>query len=180
MRESTANANVYVDTTGLKDLARDLRRASPELSKGFRSKMKVAAEIVKTEAATRASFSRRIPSSLRVSVTGNGATVKVAAGGARAPDAAAIENRGKGFVRHPVFEVAVAKGGGGRTLVSHSKKHPELVSKAGQSRSGGVAPWTAKNSHPAYLSPALEAKEEEITTAIAAVVDETFGEIGFR
>ena len=178
--ESTSSADVYVDTRELKDLARDLRKASPELAKGFRTKMKAAGEVVKTEAMARASFSRRIPPSLRVSVTGNGTTVKVVAGGARAANAAAIENRGEGFVRHPVFEVGASKGGGGRTLLSHSKRHPELVTPAGQSRSGGVAPWTSKNSHPAFLAPALEAKSEEVTEGISAVVDETFGEIGFR
>lgn len=140
-RSSQSGVGIAADTSGLARLARDLRRASPEAWKAYRVAVRVAAEPVLADARSRASFSSRIPDSMRIRVMSTG-NVKIVAGGDAAPDAAPIENRGKGFVRHPTF---------GRR---------------------GAGEWTTKNSHPAYLAPALDAHRDEVLTAIEAAVYE--------
>jgi hypothetical protein len=99
---SRSGVSVVADTKALGRLARDLRRASPEAWKALRVSLRATAQPVLEDARARASFSKRIPGSMRIVVT-SGGNVKIVAGGEQAPDAAAIENRGKGFVRHPVF-----------------------------------------------------------------------------
>jgi hypothetical protein len=99
---SNAGVSISVDTRALSRLAADLRYAAPESWKACRVALKAAGEIVAADARARTSYSDRIPGSIKVRVT-RGGNVKVVAGGEAAPDAAAIENRGKGFVRHPVF-----------------------------------------------------------------------------
>jgi hypothetical protein len=126
-----------VDTRGLSRLARDLRVASPEAWRAYRESVRVVAQVVLRDAQSRASFSSRIPESMRIRTTGAG-NVKIIAGGEAAPDAAAIENRGRGFVRHPVF--------------------------------GDREDWTSKNSHPAFLAPALDAHREEVVKGIEEAV----------
>ena len=88
---------MYVDVAGLQALGRDLHRASRDEYGHFRKSYKAAAEIVAVEARARASFSTRIPRSIRTSGTMKGATVK--AGGSRAPHGPIYEKGG----RHPVF-----------------------------------------------------------------------------
>ena len=187
---SSSATGFGIDVTNLKDLARDLRKADPALAKAMLRRVKDAGDLVAAEAKTRADAITTgnqpasgpphgtISSSIKVQR--RGVSVSVVAGGAKAPHAAAIENNGKGHVRHPIFEVATSKGGGGRTLVSHSKKHPERVQKAGLSRAGGVTGFTDKNSPPAYLAPSLTAKEDELVEAIAKAVDDTLADLGFK
>jgi hypothetical protein len=67
------------------------------LRKGLRYSGGLVAARVKGNA----SFSKRIPASVKVRASG--IVVSVIAGGEKAPNAAPIENRGKGHVRHPVF-----------------------------------------------------------------------------
>ena len=102
-RTSVSTGSIYVDTAELKALARDLARAHPVLSKELKLQVRAAGDLVKEEAKRRTGYSKRIPRSLRTSVTAFGTTEKVVAGGAKAADAAPIENRGKGFPRHPLF-----------------------------------------------------------------------------
>jgi hypothetical protein len=144
---SRYGASIYIDTHELKDLARDLRKFRPESYKEFRGQMKKAALIVVAEARGRARYSKQIPPSIKPSLTASGTAVSIKAGGTRAPNAAPIENKGKGFVRHPVF--------------------------------GDVENWTSAGSHPAFLSPSVDAKAEELTETVAEVVDRTFFRIGF-
>lgn len=101
-RASQSGVSVVADTRSLSRLARDLRRASPEAWKAYRVAVAGVAEIVRKDARSRASYSKRIPDSMKIRVTSAG-NVKIVAGGAMAPNAAPIENKGRGFVRHPVF-----------------------------------------------------------------------------
>jgi hypothetical protein len=81
----------------------------------------------------RAAYSDRIPDSAHIQVTASG-NVKIVFD---APNAAPIENKGRGFVRHQTF---------------------------------GHDPWTEKNSHPAFASPALEALGPQVALAIEAAL----------
>lgn len=101
-RASQSGVAIVADTSQLSQLAKDLRIAAPEAWKACRVSLRAMGQVVAEDARQRASFSSRIPASIRVRVT-SGGNVKVIAGGNAAPDAAAIENRGKGHVRHPVF-----------------------------------------------------------------------------
>ena len=147
---SQSGLPVWADTSGLARLARDLRRASPEAWKACRASLQEAAAPVAADAKAAASYSTRIPGSIKVR-TGRG-NVKVIAGGEAAPNAAPIENKGKGFVRHPTFS-----------------PRPGVPGKVG---------WTAKHSHPAFLSPAFEARkvaaaskiERAVTDAVERVI----------
>lgn len=127
---SRSGLPVYADTAALSRLARNLRRASPEAWKAYKRTVKVAAEAILADAQRRASYSQRIPPSGRVRVTAGGNVVIEFT----APDAAPIENKGKGFVRHPVF--------------------------------GNREVWTAKNSHPAFGAPALDAHAAEVVDVV--------------
>lgn len=143
-RASKAGIAVVADTSQIARLAKDLRRASPAAWKACRTSLRAAGQVVADDAKGRAAFSTRIPNSIRVRVT-SGGNVKVIAGDATATDAAPIENKGKGHVRHPVF-----------------------VPKA--KLPGPPGSWTEKNSPPAYLGPALEAHREEAAKAIEDAV----------
>jgi hypothetical protein len=101
-----------------------VRRACPEAWKALRVRLRAIGEVVAQDARADASYSTRIPQTIKVRVT-SGGNVKVVMGGDAAPDAVPIENKGKGFVRHPTF----------------GKR--------------GAGDWTSKNSHPAILLPAF-------------------------
>lgn len=146
-------ASIVIDTKQFSALTRGIRASGPAGKAAVRGAMRESAEIVKAEAARRASFSSRIPGSLKARATAT--NFKVSAGGEAAPDAAPIENKGRGHVRHPTF-----------------------------SPRSGVAErvgWTDKNSRPAFLSPALEAHTEEIAELIADQLTEAVAKaIGAR
>lgn len=126
-RSSSSLPSVGADTASLALLAADLRACSPAGAKAFRAGLREAGELIKEKAAQNASYSSLIPGSLKVRSTPKG-NVRVSAGGSAAPDAAAIENRGAGFVRHPTF---------GRQSVPRARWG-----------------WTDLHSHPAFLGPA--------------------------
>jgi hypothetical protein len=101
-KASQSGIPVVVDASEMTRLARDLKRAAPEVYAAFRGELRAVAQVVATEAKSRASFSTRIPATIKVRA-GVG-TVKVVAGGPGAPDAAPLENKGRaGTFRHPVF-----------------------------------------------------------------------------
>ena len=136
---SRSGVPIVVDVSQLRRLARDLNRVSIEAGKALTAGMRVAGGVVAQDAMGRAGYSKRIPASIKVS--GGRANFKVKAGGESAPNAAPIENKGKGVVRHPVF-------------VPMS----ELPGPPGR--------WTEKNSHPAFLAPALEAKADQVAEIV--------------
>jgi hypothetical protein len=91
-----------VDTTAFKNFARALRRKAPELAVELRTNLRAAGNIIAEDARSRASFSTKIPGSIKVRVSA--ATVSIVAGGPKAPDAAPYENEGnEGDFRHPLF-----------------------------------------------------------------------------
>ena len=92
---------IYADTKDLSRLARDLAKAAPEAWAACRASMRMAVEPIAEDARVRAAFSSRIEYTIKIR-TGRG-NVKIIAGGPGAPNAAPIENKGKGHVRHPVF-----------------------------------------------------------------------------
>jgi hypothetical protein len=105
--------------------------------------MRAGGELVAADIKQRASFSKRIPSSVVLRTTG--ANFKITVGGAAAPNAVPIENRGKGFVRHPTYS-----------------PRPAVDEKVG---------WTSKNSHPAVGAPALEAQADKIVEVVMGQLD---------
>ena len=102
-KASQSGVSVVADTRELATLARSLRRASPEAWKAYRLAVREMAQIVAEDAKSRASFSTRIPDTIKVRVLASG-NVEIVAGGPNAPDAAPLENKGQaGTFRHPVF-----------------------------------------------------------------------------
>jgi hypothetical protein len=94
--------NVGVTVTDLSRLSRDLRKANKALAGKWRQSLKKAGQIVADRAKTNASWSDRIPGTIKVSATQRRVAVK--AGGDRAPHAAPFEGAdGKAKFRHPVF-----------------------------------------------------------------------------
>lgn len=96
---ATSGIPVYADTAALSRLSKQLRAASKVAWKAYKVGATAGAEIVLRDAQGRASYSEQIPGSGRVTVGANGNPKIVF----KAPNAAPIENSGKGFVRHPVF-----------------------------------------------------------------------------
>jgi hypothetical protein len=125
-------------------MADELRALGPEVDVAIRSGIRTILGVIAEEAKSRASFSTRIPGSIRVRVSPRGLSGSVSAGGAAAPDAAPIENKGKGNVRHMVF--------------------------------GDTNVWTDKNSHEAFLAPALEAKTSEVEAMIDTLLESVIEE----
>lgn len=96
---ATSGIPVYADTAALSRLSRQLRSASKVAWKAYRVGAAAGAEIVLKDAQGRASYSKQIPGSGKVRV-GAGGNPKIVF---TAPNAAPIENKGRGFVRHPVY-----------------------------------------------------------------------------
>lgn len=92
---------VRFDNRALMELSAAFRRVAPESYKAAQKVVRAAALEVLEDAKARTSYSSRIPGSGKVRMVGLNA--RVSFGGDAAPDAAPIENRGKGFVRHPLF-----------------------------------------------------------------------------
>lgn len=149
MAVSKSGVPVYADTAALSRLSRSLRQASPAAWKAYRVAVRAAAEPLLADMQSRAirpksgGQSTRIPQSGSVKVTAGG-NVKIVF---TAPDAAPIENAGKGFVRHPTF---------GRR---------------------GKGDWTDKNSPPPFAAPALAAHEAQIAAAVERAVTDAVGRV---
>lgn len=92
---------VTADTSSFGKFATDLRRSVLVADAASRVATRAGAQSILKDAQARASFSTRIPGSGHVRVVRGG--YEVVFGGSSAPDAAPIENRGKGYVTHPVF-----------------------------------------------------------------------------
>lgn len=115
---SNAGVGVYVDTRQFNAAARAFRKVAPEAYKAAQIALRTSARVTLSRAAGKAAgFSGRIPQSGRVRMSGLNARIQF--GGDNAPDAAPIENRGKGFVRHPVF--------GNREVWTDKNSHPAYL-----------------------------------------------------
>lgn len=90
----------------LASIGKELRSIAPEIHKAMRVEMKDVADVIASRAREHASWSRRIPGTIKGRVLGNGTTVAVSAGGGKgsaAPHAKPIEHAGQsGKFRHPV------------------------------------------------------------------------------
>lgn len=131
-------------------IARDMRRLEPETRKAVRPRLRRAGEVVAGQARRNASWSSRIPSTVKVvtSFRQNREGVMVRAGGPSAPHARPYEGitaRGDSF-RHPVF---------GRDW------------------------WVAQATRP-FLFPALEAKAAEVESTVRGTLDDAAAAIGFH
>ena len=137
MATSHTGLPVAVDVEAIRVLAADLRRVSPAAWAATKVALAKGGELVLRDAQANASYSSRIPASGVVQVSATGG-VRVRFGGDEADDAAPIENKGKGFVKHPVF--------------------------------GNRGVWTAKNSHPAFLAPAVNKNRVQILAIVERAV----------
>jgi hypothetical protein len=117
-----------VDTSDFTKFAKALKTANPVLQVELRRNLRSAGETVAAAIRRRASFSQRIPGSVKVQT--RLASVAVTAGGKAAPDAAPIENKGKGHVRHPVF---------GNRAVWTDKNSPPAFFRPGLAAGGPAA-----------------------------------------
>ncbi len=93
---------IHIDVSELRQLSTALKKVEPKLQKQFFKDLNAGGQIVAARAKANASFSSRIPKTIKV--RRRGVSVSVVAGGPGAPDAAPFENRGEsGTFRHPVF-----------------------------------------------------------------------------
>lgn len=133
------------DAQQLSELSRDLRRVSPETYKATQKTIRVAAMAILADAEERVSYSKRIGRSGKIRMSGLNATVIF--GGDAAPDAAPIENEGRGYVRHPVF--------GNMNVWTAENSHPAFLA-------------------PAFLEKAAEV-EEALGDAVLVALDTVIG-----
>lgn len=118
-------ADIQIDTSQLKQLAFVLKRTQPAIGKELNLSFKAMGEKVAADARANASFSSRIPGTIKVRRRGLG--VRVQAGGDNAPHAAPLEHGGEpGTFRHPVF--------GNRNVWVSQPAHPFLHPAAEKER----------------------------------------------
>jgi hypothetical protein len=91
-------AVIQVNVSALNDLVERLRTVGPAAVTRLSTKMEQAGELVAASARDRASFSTKIPGSIHVEMAGTVVRVSTSL-----DEAVAIENGGKGRVRHPLF-----------------------------------------------------------------------------
>lgn len=132
------------------ELVADLGKVPPSLSKVLRPKLKQAAEPIKRNAQSRASWSTRIPGAIRIktSLAGRNAGIALRVDAAKAPHGRAYENLGdRGTFRHPVF--------------------------------GNRSVWVEQQARP-YLFPAVQKGRPEVVKAAGEAVDVVSRLHGFR
>lgn len=140
-----------IDGRDIADLAKELRRASPQVRKALPKRLRAAGEIVRTQARSNASWSRRIPGAigLRAVTQGARAGVTLRVSAKKAPHGRAYEGMQsgsrKGSFRRQVYGKA----------------------------------WVAQATRP-YLVPALKAKREAVQDELVLVVDDVAALAGFR
>lgn len=142
-----------VDAQGLRQLSKDLRKiGDKELSKQLRVGLKQAGEIVAAAARSNASWSTRIPGSIRTGVTQKG--VYVRAGGRAAPHAITFEGKSNGGDRrHPVF------------------------ARSDETRQEWT--WVTQTARP-FLKPALNDNVNKVVTEVADELEVAFTNNGFH
>lgn len=102
--------SIRIDASSFASFSRDLKKASPELQKELRTGIRVAGEIVATDARRRAGdFSTRIPGAIKVGVAAgssrvgrSGVSIRVYVDKKKAPHGRPIEGiGGNSTFRHP-------------------------------------------------------------------------------
>lgn len=131
-------------------IARDMRALPGEVRKSVRPRLRAAAQIIANDARGRASWSGRIPATIKVrtSFTANREGVSIVAGGPSAPHARLYElgSRSSASFRHPVY--------------GHRDR------------------WVVQSTRP-FLFPAAESRAETVTAAVSSALDEASRAIGF-
>jgi len=95
-----------IDVSELKTLGKVLRKAAPAVARDFGKGLLAYGELVAVDAKQNASWSSRIPGTIKARRRAQSVTVM--AGGSSAPHAPAYENKGRGgSFRHPVFRTDV-------------------------------------------------------------------------
>lgn len=130
------------DTSDFKKLARSLRRGEPEMYVKLMRALAESAEKVASDARSNASFSSKIPATIKVRETA--LQVTVTAGDASAPTAR-------------LLEVGNAGPRGARRAQGDTFAHPVFGDKDN---------WVEQPMHP-FLAPAIE-KNAEVTDALVA------------
>jgi hypothetical protein len=97
-------STIVIDTSSVDDLAAHLRQFAPARLGTFKAAMPDIGKLFAAEIVARTGYSKRIPRSVQVLARSGSVVIRV--GGSKAANAVPIENRGRGFVRHPVFEVS--------------------------------------------------------------------------
>lgn len=144
------SGGIGIDTTDFRVVAKALRLAGGQTAKNLRRGLRAAGEIVATEArAISSANSKKIPPTIKVRVTST--TVSVVAGGNGVPEAG-------------LFEM----GNAGRSA-SGTFRHPVF---------GDKEVWVDQPMHP-FLKPAAANKENELETAVVAVLDDAVKTITF-
>ena len=136
---ATSPVSIHANTDALKLLSKKLALSAPVARKVAMATIRAEATKVKNDAAQRASYSKTVAGTGKVSIIG-GLNVKVTFGGGDGWKAPIFENKGAGFVEHPVF----------------GNLHGQQS--------------TNKNSHPAFLLPAFVAHTEEIIEVLTVAV----------
>ena len=131
------------DASSLRKLGKQLRQSKPEVYRQVRRAVLASAKVIADDARQRASWSTRIPGTVRASTSGP-FTAVVRAGGASVPHAGPIEHAGKqGTFRHPVF--------------------------ADQSKTRGEWEWANQQARP-FLHPAALDHLDETVLALGVAV----------
>ena len=141
-----------IDTAELKLFARGLRLADRKLYLTLNKRMRLAAQVVADDAKSRASWSTKIP-----------ATIKVRGGAARLSVVA-----GKGVPYAVPYEY------GGKKMAKGTFKHP-VFAAVGSARYNDKGSWPTENTRP-FLLPALAANREIVMESIVTAVNETIDE----
>ena len=165
---------VTFDRQGFRETARQIRSQDRALWTQMRHEMKDVADVVARDARSRASWSTRIPGTIRTSATLTGATVT--AGGKNAPHAAPYEvgskRSGAGEFRHPVPR--------GRTPLYRGRAY-----KSGRRSStwvdgnGNEAVWVNQKTRP-YMVPALMANLSTVERGLDRLVEKYARQCGFH
>ncbi len=129
-------ADFTIDAKSIKQFAARCKLASPELQKAFVKSLNPAGDVIAGGVKRRASaFHRNGGGTTRIAdsvkVRRRGTRVKVIAGGTAAPEAAPINNLGKGGTfRHPVF--------GNYDVWRPQAAHPFMEPDAAETAEAGV------------------------------------------
>lgn len=172
----TAGGEIAVsfDRDTFKDTAKKIRAQDRALWTEMRHEMKDVAEVVARRARSNASWSSRIPGTIRTSATLTGATVT--AGGKNAPHAAPYEvgskKAGAGEFRHPVPR--------GRSPLYRGRSYSGgRRTSTWVGSDGSEAVWVTQKTRP-YLVPALMASVPEVEKELDRLVEKYARMCGFH
>jgi hypothetical protein len=129
-----AVAEVRIDARQVARMARGIRGIAPEAWRAARVRLRAVGEVVAEDARQRASYSTRIPAEIKATSTAAG-NVRISVTG---EPSVAIENAGKGFVRHPTY--------GHRDRFTSKNSHPAFLLPA----YAGKQEWALSEMEKAY------------------------------